>query len=71
MVIGIEGSGFLWNMVRIIVGTLVQVGIGRYTPRRHPGNAHRQASAGVGANRAAAWALSAMDPHEAAPAGRR
>lgn len=30
VVIGIEGSGFLWNMVRIIVGTLVEVGIGRY-----------------------------------------
>jgi tRNA pseudouridine38-40 synthase len=32
LVIGVEGSGFLWNMVRIIVGTLVQVGIGRYKP---------------------------------------
>ena len=31
LVIGIEGTGFLWNMVRIIVGTLVQVGLGRYT----------------------------------------
>jgi tRNA pseudouridine38-40 synthase len=32
IVIGIEGTGFLWNMVRIIVGTLVQVGLGRFTP---------------------------------------
>ena len=32
LVFGIEGSGFLWNMIRIIVGTLVQVGIGRYVP---------------------------------------
>jgi tRNA pseudouridine38-40 synthase len=32
LLIGVEGSGFLWNMVRIIVGTLAQVGIGRYTP---------------------------------------
>ncbi len=32
MVFGLEGSGFLWNMVRIIVGTLVEVGLGRYTP---------------------------------------
>lgn len=32
LVIGVEGSGFLWNMVRIIVGTLIQVGIGRYRP---------------------------------------
>ncbi|MGA2439625.1 MAG: tRNA pseudouridine(38-40) synthase TruA [Tepidisphaeraceae bacterium] len=31
-VIGIEGSGFLWNMVRIIAGTLVEVGLGKYTP---------------------------------------
>jgi tRNA pseudouridine38-40 synthase len=37
LVIGIEGSGFLWNMVRIIVGTLAQVGIGRYTPDDIPG----------------------------------
>jgi len=32
IVIGIEGSGFLWNMVRIVVGTLVEVGLGRYAP---------------------------------------
>lgn len=32
LVIGVEGSGFLWNMVRIMVGTLVQVGMGRYAP---------------------------------------
>jgi len=32
LVIGIEGSGFLWNMVRIIVGTLVEVGMDRTDP---------------------------------------
>ena len=32
LVIGIEGSGFLWNMVRIMVGTLVEVGLGRHEP---------------------------------------
>lgn len=32
LVFGIEGSGFLWNMVRIMVGTLVQVGTGHFRP---------------------------------------
>jgi tRNA pseudouridine38-40 synthase len=34
IVIGIEGSGFLWNMVRIIVGTLVEVGLNKYPPEK-------------------------------------
>ena len=36
LVVGIEGAGFLWNMVRIIVGTLVEVGMGRYRPEDMP-----------------------------------
>jgi tRNA pseudouridine38-40 synthase len=36
IVFGIEGTGFLWNMVRIMVGTLVEVGLGRYTPEGIP-----------------------------------
>ncbi len=32
VVIGVEGSGFLWNMVRIMVGTLFDVGVGRFKP---------------------------------------
>lgn len=32
VIIAVEGSGFLWQMVRIIVGTLVEVGISRATP---------------------------------------
>jgi tRNA pseudouridine38-40 synthase len=36
LVIAIEGSGFLWNMVRIMVGTLVQVGLGRIEPDAIP-----------------------------------
>lgn len=27
--IGVRGSGFLWNMVRIIAGTLIEIGAGR------------------------------------------
>ncbi|HTW95374.1 MAG TPA: tRNA pseudouridine(38-40) synthase TruA [Tepidisphaeraceae bacterium] len=30
VVIGVAGNGFLWNMIRIMVGTLVEVGLGRY-----------------------------------------
>ncbi|MGH7178228.1 MAG: tRNA pseudouridine(38-40) synthase TruA [Tepidisphaeraceae bacterium] len=29
IIIGIEGNGFLWHMVRIIVGTLVEVALGK------------------------------------------
>lgn len=36
IIIAIEGSGFLWNMVRIIVGTLVEVGLGRCGPDEIP-----------------------------------
>jgi tRNA pseudouridine38-40 synthase len=32
LVIGVTGSGFLWNMVRIIAGTLMEVGLGLFTP---------------------------------------
>lgn len=34
LVIGVEGNGFLWNMVRIIAGTLVEVGMGRFAPEQ-------------------------------------
>ena len=36
LVIGVEDTGFLWNMVRIIVGTLVEVGFGRHSPDAIP-----------------------------------
>lgn len=32
LVFGIEGTGFLWQMIRIIVGTVVEVGLGRTSP---------------------------------------
>jgi tRNA pseudouridine38-40 synthase len=32
LVVGVEGTGFLWNMVRIMVGTLADVGLGKYVP---------------------------------------
>src|SRR4051812_28772758 len=34
VVIGIEGGGFLWNQIRIMVGTLVEIGMGKYPPER-------------------------------------
>jgi len=34
LIIGVEGGGFLWHMVRIMVGTLVEVGLGKYGPTR-------------------------------------
>lgn len=34
VVIGVEGTGFLWNMVRIMVGTLVQVGMKNISPEQ-------------------------------------
>lgn len=32
IVIGIEGRGFLWNQIRIMVGTLVHIGLGKHHP---------------------------------------
>jgi tRNA pseudouridine38-40 synthase len=34
IVFEVEGNGFLWNMVRIIAGTLTEAGRGRITPER-------------------------------------
>lgn len=31
VVMGVSGKGFLWNQVRIIAGTLVEVGLGRFS----------------------------------------
>jgi tRNA pseudouridine38-40 synthase len=48
LVVGVEGSGFLWNMIRIMVGTLVQVGLGRHRPEAIIDmiNAHDREAAG-------------------------
>jgi tRNA pseudouridine38-40 synthase len=37
IVIGVEGNGFLWHMVRIIAGTLVEIGLGLYSADDIPG----------------------------------
>jgi tRNA pseudouridine38-40 synthase len=37
LVLRFRGNGFLYNMVRIIVGTLIQVGNGEITPDSIPG----------------------------------
>ena len=34
IIIEIEGNGFLYNMVRIIAGTLIRVGRGFYEPEK-------------------------------------
>lgn len=34
VIITVEGNGFLWNMVRIIAGTLLEVGRGHFEPQR-------------------------------------
>ena len=36
LVISVQGDGFLYNMVRIIAGTLVEVGLGRRKPEELP-----------------------------------
>jgi tRNA pseudouridine38-40 synthase len=36
LIVGVEGSGFLWHMVRIIVGTLMEVGLKRTLPEEIP-----------------------------------
>jgi tRNA pseudouridine38-40 synthase len=36
LIVGVEGSGFLWQMVRIIVGHLVETGMGRRDPGEIP-----------------------------------
>lgn len=37
LVIRVQGNGFLYNMVRILAGTLLDVGFGRKTPEEIPG----------------------------------
>jgi tRNA pseudouridine38-40 synthase len=32
IVVGVEGNGFLWQMVRIMVGTMVDIGLARWEP---------------------------------------
>jgi tRNA pseudouridine38-40 synthase len=36
VVIGVQGTGFLWHMIRIMVGTLTEIGLGRHDPDAIP-----------------------------------
>jgi tRNA pseudouridine38-40 synthase len=36
VVIGMEGNGFLWNQVRIMAGTLIEIGLGQRSPDEIP-----------------------------------
>lgn len=49
IIIRIQGNGFLYNMVRIIVGSLIRVGRGFYTPEKikEIRNARKRTEAGV------------------------
>lgn len=49
LIIEVTGDGFLYNMVRIIVGTLVEVGLGKRTPESMEGiiQSRNRANAGM------------------------
>ena len=73
IVIGVEGSGFLWNMVRIIAGTLVDVGRGRFAPSDVPAMLAAKDRAAAGGTAPAhglylQWVRSAVAPAEPAAA---
>ena len=53
--IHLTGNGFLRHMVRNIVGTLVDVGAGRWLPDRMAGILASQDRAQAGADGAGAW----------------
>ena len=61
VVIGVEGSGFLWQMVRIIVGTLVEVGIGRYGADEVKRMLEAKDREAAGPTAPRAWVILAMD----------
>ena len=61
IVVAVEGTGFLWQMVRIMVGTLVDVGLGQYGAGRIREMLAAAGPAGGGADGAAAWVVFAVD----------
>jgi tRNA pseudouridine38-40 synthase len=61
LVVGVEGTGFLWNMVRIIVGTLVEVGSGRHAPDDVREDDRGQGPPGGGGDGAATRAVPPVD----------
>ncbi len=57
----VRGNGFLYNMVRILAGTLIGVGRGADRSGRDPGDAGGKRPAGSGDDRAAAGADTGED----------
>ena len=55
----VHGNGFLYNMVRILAGTLIEVGAGKTRAGRNRACAGIWQSAGFGHNRAAAGTYTA------------
>ena len=58
--VDIEGSGFLYNMVRNIVGTLIEVGRGYWEAGKDPGDPRQRGPGQCGADLAAQRAVHAV-----------
>ena len=62
IMIRISGNGFLYNMVRIIVGTLIRVGRGFYEPEKVKRDFSGERSKSSGRDSATAWSDAGGNP---------